>query len=97
LRTRADHSERSERWLPFGALTLAALLFGGCDPVVDIAGADFPAWLLCAIAGVALAALVRTLLVAIRLEPYLGPLTVVYPCLALLLSCVVWMIFFNRI
>ena len=48
-------------------------------------------------AGVALAAVLRTLLVAIRIEPHLGPLTVVYPCLAVLLSCVVWMIFFNRI
>jgi hypothetical protein len=80
-----------------GALTLAALLCAGCDPVIDIAGADFPSWLICVIAGIALAAVLRTLLAAIRLEPNLGPLTVVYPCLALLLSCVVWMIFFNRI
>ena len=72
-------------------------LFAGCDPVVDIAGADFPAWLICAIAGVALAAALRALFAAIRLEPHLGLLTLVYPCLALLLSCVVWMIFFNRI
>jgi hypothetical protein len=79
------------------ALTFAAVLFSGCDPVVDIAGADFPAWLICVIAGVALAAVARTLFAAARIEPYLGPLTVVYPCLALLLSCVVWMIFFNRI
>jgi hypothetical protein len=80
-----------------GVLTLAALLCAGCDPVIDIAGADFPSWLICVIAGIALAAVLRTLLTAIRLEPHLGPLTVVYPCLALLLSCVVWMIFFNRI
>jgi hypothetical protein len=83
--------------LPLAALMLAAPLFAGCDPVVDIAGANFPAWLICAIAGIALAAMLRTLLVAIRIEPYLGPLTVVYSCLALLLSCIVWMIFFNRI
>jgi hypothetical protein len=83
--------------LPLAALMLAASLFAGCDPVVDIAGANFPAWLICAIAGIALAAMLRTLLVAIRIEPYLGPLTVVYSCLALLLSCIVWMIFFNRI
>ena len=82
---------------PLAALMLAAALCAGCDPVVDIAGADFPAWLICAIAGVALAAVIRTLLVAIRIEPHLGPLTIVYPCLALLLSCVVWIIFFNRI
>ncbi|MGH7915626.1 MAG: YtcA family lipoprotein [Candidatus Binataceae bacterium] len=83
--------------LPLATLTLSALLFAGCDPVVDIAGADFPAWLICVIAGVALAAALRTLFVAIRIEPHLGPLTVVYPCLAVLLSCAVWLVFFFRI
>ena len=39
--------------LSLAALTLTALLCGGCDPVVDFAGADFPAWLICAIAGIA--------------------------------------------
>lgn len=79
------------------ALAITALLCAGCDPVVDIAGADFPAWLICAIAGVALAAAARMLFDTTGLEPYLGPLTVVYPCLAVLLGCVVWLIFFNRI
>jgi hypothetical protein len=83
--------------LPLGALTLATLGCAGCDPVIDIAGADFPSWLICMIAGIALAAALRALFAATRIEPHLGPLTVVYPCLALLLSCVVWMIFFNRI
>ncbi|MGH6739354.1 MAG: YtcA family lipoprotein [Bradyrhizobium sp.] len=65
--------------------------------MIDIAGADFPSWLICMIAGIALAAALRSLFAATRIEPHLGPLTVVYPCLALLLSCAVWMIFFNRI
>ena len=80
-----------------GLATFTALALAGCDPVVDIAGADFPAWLLCAIVGIALAAIVRMVFVAVLIEPHLGPLTIVYPCLALLLSCVVWIIFFNRI
>jgi hypothetical protein len=79
------------------ATLTAAMVFTGCDPVVNIAGANFPAWLICAIAGIALAAAARALFAAIRIEPHLGPLALVYPCLALLLSCVVWMIFFNRI
>jgi hypothetical protein len=81
----------------FAMLTISALACSGCDPVVDIAGADFPAWLICAIAGVALAAAARMLFDAVGVEPYLGPLTVVYPSLAVLLGCVVWLIFFNRI
>jgi hypothetical protein len=73
------------------------MTFTGCDPVVNIAGANFPAWLICSIAGIALAIVARAVFAAIRIEPHLGPLMLVYPCLALLLSCVVWMIFFNRI
>ena len=88
---------KSARRFPLAALTLAAALFTGCDPVVDIAGANFPAWLVCVIAGGALAAVARALFAVTRLEPHLGPLALVYPCLALLLSCVLWMIFFNRI
>ena len=83
--------------LAFAAVTLAALLADGCDPVVNIAGANFPAWLICAIAGVALAAALRPVFAVIRVEPHVGPLIVVYPCLAVLLSCAVWLIFFNRI
>lgn len=83
--------------LGFATLATTATVCCGCNPVVDIAGADFPAWLICAIVGVALAAAARILFDAIGIEPYLGPLTVVYPSLALLLGCVVWLIFFNRV
>lgn len=91
------HLRRVGTKLRLTALPLAALLLAGCDPVVDIAGADFPAWLICVIAGVALAAAARTVFAAVRIEPFLGPLPIVYPCLAVLLACVVWLIFFNRI
>jgi uncharacterized membrane protein YvlD (DUF360 family) len=79
----------------------AALLFGtavlsGCDPLINIAGANFPAWLLCAIIGGLLTALIRPVLAAARLEPHLGPLIVIYPCLAVLLSCIVYLLFFGR-
>jgi hypothetical protein len=77
-------------------IALAGLAMG-CDPVINIAGANFPAWLFCAIAGVALAAAMRPLLVASRLEPYLGPLPLIYSCLAVLLGCVVYLMFFNRV
>ena len=79
------------------ACALAALALSGCDPVVNIAGANFPAWLLCAIVGSILAASMRPLLAASRLEPYLGPLLVIYPSLAVLLGCIVYLVFFNRI
>jgi YtcA family len=79
------------------ALAVVPLALGGCDPVVNIAGANFPAWLLCAIAGALLTAAIRPLLLASGLEPHLGPRPLIYPCLAVLLGCTVWLVFFNRI
>jgi len=76
---------------PIALLTLAA-----CDPVVNIAGANFPAWLLCAIVGTLLAATFRPVFAAGGIEPHLGPRLLIYPCLAILLACAVYLIFFNR-
>ena len=77
--------------------TVAAFLLAGCDPVVNIAGANFPAWLFCAICGAILTVAIRPIFVVTRLEPYLWPLPIVYSCLTVLLGCIVWLIFFNRI
>jgi hypothetical protein len=80
------------------ALAAAPLaLVGGCDPVVNIAGANFPAWLLCAIAGAVLTAVLQPLFAASGLEPHLGPRPLIYASLAVLLGCIVYLIFFNRI
>jgi hypothetical protein len=77
---------------PVALLTLAA-----CDPVVNVAGANFPAWLLCAIVGAILALTFRSLFAVSGIEPYLGPLLLIYPCLAVVLACAVYLVFFNRI
>jgi len=80
------------------ALTIvAALLIAGCDPVVNIAGANFPSWLFCAICGAILTAAIRPVFVVTRVEAYLWPLPVVYLSLTILMGCIVWLIFFNRI
>jgi hypothetical protein len=68
-----------------------------CDPVVNIAGANFPAWLLCGLTGAVLAAGLRPLFVATGIETHLGPLLLIYPCLALLIGCAVYLLLFNRI
>jgi hypothetical protein len=78
--------------LAFLPATLAA-----CDPVVNIAGANFPAWLLCAVVGAILAAVLRPVFLATGIEPYLGPLLLIYPCLAVLIGCAVYLLLFNRI
>ncbi|HEY6299488.1 MAG TPA: YtcA family lipoprotein [Candidatus Binatus sp.] len=81
----------------FSLTIAAAFLLAGCDPVVNVAGANFPSWLFCAICGVVLTAVIRPLFVMTRLENYLWPLPIVYSSLTILLGCIVWLVFFNRI
>lgn len=76
---------------------VALLVLAGCDPVVNIAGANFPAWLLCVIVGTVLAATFRPVFVTTGVEPHLGPGWLIYPCLAVLLACATYLIFFSRI
>jgi YtcA-like protein len=74
-----------------------ALMLAGCDPVINIAGANFPAWLFSAICGAILTTVIRPVLVVTRVERYLWPLPIVYSSLTVLMGCIVWLIFFNRI
>ena len=80
------------------ALTIgAAMLIAGCDPVVNIAGANFPSWLFSAICGAIITVVIRMIFVVTRIEAYLWPLPIVYSSLTILSGCIVWLIFFNRI
>jgi hypothetical protein len=75
---------------------VAAVGFCACDPVVNVAGANFPAWLVCALVGALIAALMRSLFIALRIHAHLWPAALVYVSLAMLMACVVYLIFFNR-
>jgi CDP-diglyceride synthetase len=78
-------------------LRIALLTLVGCDPVINIAGANFPSWLFCAVVGSIATAALRPVFAVTRVEPYLGPLILIYPCLAILLACLIYLTFFNRI
>ena len=75
----------------------AAAWLPGCDPVVSIAGADFPDWLVCAIAGSTLAAVCHPLLRRSGLERHLRPLPLFYGSLIVMFSLLTWITFFNRV
>jgi hypothetical protein len=80
-----------------GALVLgsSAFLGAGCDPVFDVGGSFFPSWMVCLLAGALLATGLRLVLARIGVEPYLGPLPLVYGCLAALLTMGTWLVFFR--
>ena len=79
------------------ALAMTMLWISGCDPVVAIAGAEFPDWLLCVIVGSLAAAACCPLLRLCGLERHLRPLALFYGSLVVMFSLVTWIIFFNRI
>ena len=71
------------------------LLTSSCDPVVNIYGSFFPAWVVCLVTGVLLTVMLRLVFAVTKLERYLGPLVLVYPSLVLLLTLVTWLVFFQ--
>jgi hypothetical protein len=69
----------------------------GCQrvPSIDVLGAFFPSWMLCAIVGIALTLIVRWMVLAVHADGELGPRVVVYPALALALGLGTWLLFFR--
>jgi hypothetical protein len=76
---------------------LAALLCGGCSfaPNVPLFGAFFPAWMLCALIGIGLALVVRTLSVVTGLARRVAIPPVTYVLLAVLFGAAGWIFFFR--
>jgi hypothetical protein len=85
--------ERTPGW---SALVVASAACAACDPLVGVAGAFFPAWMLCILIGIAATVLVRQILARARIEPSLGPLLVVYPSLATAIALALWLAFYRR-
>ena len=79
------------------ALSLALVGAGqlACDPVLDVDGAFFPAWMLCMILGIGLTFAFYPLFVRMGIENHIGPPVLIYPSLALLLTLLTWLVFFR--
>jgi hypothetical protein len=81
--------------LPSLSAIVFVLVAGGCAPIVNIEGSFFPAWLLCLLLGLVVTAALRPVLARSGLEPHLGPLLLVYPCLCLFLTFSIWLVFYR--
>lgn len=68
----------------------------GCDPILNVQGSFFPAWMGSIAIGIALTALARYALARTRLEPHLGPPLLIYSSLGLLLTLVTWLVLYRR-
>ena len=87
----------AKRYTAGAFATVSGVGLSGCDPVLNIAGAHFPAWLVCALTGSLLAALLWLFVLAARIDAYLWPRPLVYSSLAVLLAGLLYLIFFNHI
>jgi YtcA family len=83
---------RCVRLLP---LLLVAPLLSSCSraPSVEVLGSFFPAWLVCFMVAIVLTALVRLLVMRLRLKVALPMLA--YPGLAAFFTFALWLVFFN--
>lgn len=64
-------------------------------PQINIIGSFFPSWMLCAVIGIVAALLGRWFLVWTGLDPYVGPPSLIYTSLAILVTLVLWGAFFR--
>ncbi len=79
-----------------GGLGLASCSYlTGCggSHVINVLGSYFPIWLLCMVLGVAAAFLARLLFLRFKIEPYVGPLPLIYLCVVISVSCLTWLLF----
>jgi hypothetical protein len=76
---------------------LVGLLCAGCSraPSIDVIGSFFPAWMVCIIVAVALAFVVRYVLLKFQLESEVGHLGLFYPCVVIFLACGLWLFLFR--
>lgn len=81
--------------LRFTMVAMAPAAAAGCDPIVNIQGSFFPAWIVCMIVGIVCTALCRQAFVVSRLEPHVGPLVLIYPSLWLLTTLLTWLVFYR--
>jgi hypothetical protein len=69
-----------------------ALVISGCNPVISVAGANFPVWMLCLFAGILVSLCLRPLFVAVGVDEWMTPRPLIYSCLALVIAFVSWLV-----
>jgi hypothetical protein len=76
---------------------MGAAAMAGCSraPSFSILGSFFPAWLVCIVIGIVLAAAANRVLIYFKLDQEIVGSIVVYPCIAAFFACIVWLTFFS--
>ncbi len=89
-----SHEKTEITSLRLGHLVRSCPVFfiSGCNPVISVAGANFPVWMLCLFAGILLSLCLRPLFVATGIDQWMTPRPLIYSCLALAIAFVCWLV-----
>lgn len=76
--------------------SVGCMLLVGCErnPNVDILGSYFPGWLISVALGVLLTGIAHMLLRRTAMLSAVGHPALIYPCMVLLFSCLLWLCLF---
>ena len=77
------------------AAGVPGILGAGCDPILNVEGSFFPAWMVSIALGIALTAAARYAFARTGLEPYLGPPLLIYTSLGVLLTLLSWLVLYR--
>jgi YtcA family len=69
---------------------------GPHSPTLDLFGSYFPAWMLCAVAGILVAVIIRQVLVAAGIGEYVIAPLLTYAGLAVSATLLVWLVWFGH-
>jgi hypothetical protein len=86
------------KYLNVAAYQLAALFVASCtaSPAQDMFGSFFPAWMLCAAAGIVITVILRQLLGAVGVGQHLIAPPLTYLCIAISGTLLVWLLWFGH-
>jgi hypothetical protein len=86
-------SERSVRYWPGTAIGIAPIALAGCSaaPSQNILGSYFPSWMVCVLAGLGAAIVVRQGLVAAGIDKVLPAPLLVYLAMTVFFAFAVWL------
>ena len=77
-----------------GIMVGIAGMLTACDPIIVIAGAYFPAWIICALAAIVITSGFHLVMDKVGLDAYLVPRGLVYLAFFTAASLLVWLLFF---
>jgi hypothetical protein len=66
------------------------------SPTLDVLGSYFPAWMACIVLGLVLTLLTRQLLIGFKLNAHLRVAPLVYVCLLISWTLVVWLVCYKN-